>query len=294
MYYSVLEDFFTSLHLHCRGWTSVYLSPPRPQFLGTSTPCLNDLLVQGTRWSCGLVEVGLSRYCPIIYGPTRMSILQSMCYAELAFHPLYLISVCCFAIVPPICLFYGASIYPKVSDPFFVVFPLVFVFGILKHLIEVLSSGHPARVCINEQRQWMIKSVTCHMYGTGNAILKQLGLRKSSFVPTNKVSDNEQLKRYEMGVFDFQTSPMFLVPLVSVVMLNATAFTAGIGRAIVQGDWDRTLLHIMLSAFVLIMSYPVIEGIIIRKDKGRVAPSVTLLSALVCGAILVFGSFCLA
>ncbi|KAI4311311.1 hypothetical protein MLD38_036217 [Melastoma candidum] len=217
-----------------------------------------------------------------------------MCYAELAFLPLTLIPVNCFAVVPPLCLVYGVPIYPMVSDPFFIVFPLAFSMGILKHLIEVLSSGHPARACINEIRIMMIKSVTCHVYGTINGILKQLGLRKSTFVPTNKVSDDEQLKRYEMGVFDFQTSPIFLIPMVSLVMLNIAAFMVGTGRAILRGDWNRTFLHITLSAFILFMSYPVIEGMIVRKDKGRIAPPVTLLSALVCGAILVLGWFCFA
>ncbi|KAI4369676.1 hypothetical protein MLD38_018092 [Melastoma candidum] len=291
LYHSVVEDVFTSFNLHCRGWTSVYLSPQRPQFLGTSTICLNDLLVQGTRWSCGLIELGLSGFCPLIYGPTRMSILQSMCYAELGFFPLALIPVICFAVIPPLCLFYGVPIYPMVWDPCFIVFPLAFSMLILKHLIEVLSSGHPAQTCINEMRISMIKSVTCHVYGTVNGILKLLGLRKSTFVPTNKVSDDEQLKRYEIRVFDFQTSPMFLVPVGSLVMLNIAAFVVGICRAILQGDWNRMFLHIMLSAFVLIMSYPVIEGMTVRKDKGRIAPSVTRLSALVCVAILVSGWF---
>ncbi|CAK7327208.1 unnamed protein product [Dovyalis caffra] len=45
----------------------------------------------------------------------------------------------------------------------------------------------------NEQRIWMIKSVTSHLYGSLDAITKRLGLRKASFLLTNKVADNEQL-----------------------------------------------------------------------------------------------------
>lgn len=116
LYQSVAEDYFTGFTLHCKGWTSVYCSPSRPQFMGTSTTNLNDLLIQGTRWSSGLAEVGFSRFCPLIYGSLRMPILQSMCYAELAFLPLYCLPICIFATIPQICLLNGIAIYPKVIN----------------------------------------------------------------------------------------------------------------------------------------------------------------------------------
>ena len=73
LYASVVEDYFTGFaSLHCKGWNSVYCKPPRPQFLGSGITNLNDLLVQGTRWSSGLLDVALSKFCPLIYGPPKI------------------------------------------------------------------------------------------------------------------------------------------------------------------------------------------------------------------------------
>ncbi|KAG6668692.1 hypothetical protein CIPAW_01G188900 [Carya illinoinensis] len=59
LYDSVAEDFFTGFILHCRGWTSIYYNPLRPQFLGSGNTKLNDLLTQGIRWTSGIVEYGV-------------------------------------------------------------------------------------------------------------------------------------------------------------------------------------------------------------------------------------------
>ncbi|KAI6707130.1 hypothetical protein NL676_010092 [Syzygium grande] len=203
MYGSVAEDFFTSLTLHCKGWKSAYCCPLQPQFLGASTTNLNDLMVQVTRWSSGLAEVSFSRFSPLIYGPWRMSILQSMCYAEMAFFPLYCLPLCCFATIPQICLFNGITIFPEVSSSLFLVYSFVFLSSLSKHLYEVVQCGHSVRTFINEQRIWIIHSVTSYLYGSINAILTKTGVRRASFLPTNKVADDEQTEKYEKGVFDF-------------------------------------------------------------------------------------------
>lgn len=115
MYGTVCEDVHTGFMLNCNGWNSVYCDPPKPQFLGNSTTNLNDLFVQGTRWSSGLLENGLRMYSPLIYGPLRMPLLHSLCHANLTYFPLYCLPLWCLAIVPQLCLVSGISLYPKVS-----------------------------------------------------------------------------------------------------------------------------------------------------------------------------------
>ncbi|KAH9682177.1 cellulose synthase-like protein G3 [Citrus sinensis] len=223
--------------LHCKGWTSTYLTPFRPQFLGTSTTNLNDLLIQGTRWGSGLTDVGLSRFCPLLYGPSRMSLLQSMCYGELSFFPLlYCLPLWCLATLPQLCLLNGISLYPEVSSPSFIVFSFIFISAICKHLQEVISTGGSIYTWRNEQRIWMIKSVTAHFYGSMDTILKLLGLRKASFLPTNKV---------------------------------------------------------LLSLYILIINFAIVEGMIVRKDKGRISTSAILLSSVFSVILLFFGSIIL-
>ncbi|XP_021804767.1 cellulose synthase-like protein E1 [Prunus avium] len=283
MYGSVLEDYLTGFRLHCKGWISVYFNPPRPQFLGSGTTNLDDFLVQGTRWTSGLVDVAISKFCPLIYGPLKTyTFVQSMCYAELALFPIfYFLPLWCFATIPQLCLLNGIPLYPEVSNSYFIVFSFVFLSSILKHLYEVLSTGFTFQHWINEQRIWMMKSVTSHLYGSVDAFMKKIGMREASFFPTNKVDDVEQLKRYNMGVFDFQTSILFLAPMAALVILNMASFAVGISKVIFLGELDKFFIQVFIPFYVILMNYPIIEGMLIRKDRGRIPPSVTLLSAVV-------------
>ncbi|PQM39755.1 cellulose synthase-like protein G2 isoform X2 [Prunus yedoensis var. nudiflora] len=120
MYGSVVEDYFTGFRLHCKGWISVYCNPPRPQFLGSGTTNLDDFLVQGTRWTSGLVDVAISKFCPLIYGPLKTyTFVQSMCYAELALFPIfYFLPLWCFATIPQLCLLNGIPLYPEIKSTY--------------------------------------------------------------------------------------------------------------------------------------------------------------------------------
>ena len=136
---------------------------------------------------------------------------------------------------------------------------------------------------------WMIKNVTCHTYGSFEVIMKKIDFREASFPPTNKVIDDEQLKLYQMGKINFQTSIIFLAPMVSLVLLNIASFIGGLTRAVVTENFSEMFVQIVLSFFVVVMNYPIVEGMILRKDKGRIPPSVTILSTLISLAFLSLG-----
>ncbi|KAJ0034364.1 hypothetical protein Pint_24635 [Pistacia integerrima] len=293
LYNSMLEDYFTGFILHCKGWNSVFCNPSRPAFLGTATTKLNDTLVQGTRWNCGLLEVTFSKFCPLVYGLSRMSVLQTMCYAYYSLQPLYSLPLWCFATLPQLCLLNGIPLYPKASSPWFMILTSVFIFSQLKNVEEVLLTGGSVLAWWNEQRMWMIKSVTAYTYGTFDAILKCLGMRQPNFLPTNKVSDNDEVTLYQLGKFNFQTSTNLLVPIVTLVVLNMIAFAGGFARMIISGSWNELLGQVFLSFYILWVNYPIIEGVMLRKDKGRVPPSVGLLSLVLSIIFLSLGSMVL-
>ncbi|KAL7220167.1 hypothetical protein ACSBR2_013101 [Camellia fascicularis] len=297
LYFSVVEDCFTDfINLHGKGWISVYCDPARPGFLGSSTTNLSDLLVQGTRWSSGLVEVAISRFCPLTYGlkqkkKKKISVLERMCYAELAFFPFYFIPLWCFATIPQLYLLNGIPLYPEVSSSYFIVFSFIFVSSQSKHIQEIFSTGGSIQTWHNEQRMWMIKSVTCHLYGSLDAFIKRMGMREASFLPTNKAVDDEQLKRYQMGKFDFQASNMLIVPVVTLVILNLVSLFGGVTRMVViNGSFNEMFVQVGLSFFIVSMSYPIVEGMVVRKDKGRVPISVSILSAVISMIYLLLGS----
>ncbi|XP_021765961.1 cellulose synthase-like protein G2 [Chenopodium quinoa] len=291
-YESVVEDVMTSFILQSKGWRSVYLNPSRPQFLGSATTNLDQALIQLSRWTAGLLQLGLSNYCPLFYSTSRMHIFQQMLYSSISFLSLEFLPVSCFAIVPPTCFFYGIPLYPKVSDPFFVAFSYVFISSQLKHLYEVIClSGGSISSWFNEQRISIIKDVTCYAYGTLECVMAKLGIREASFIPTNKVEDDDTTKWYQIGKYDFRTSYMFLVPIVTVVTLNLFCFVGGLARVIFDQSWDALFAQVFFSSYVLIMSFPVIEGMLLRMDNASVPISATLISTSLSSIVLSLGYF---
>ncbi|KAL1154648.1 hypothetical protein V6Z11_A09G257500 [Gossypium hirsutum] len=277
LYFCVLEDYFTGFTLHRKGWKSVYLYPKRPQFLGTATTNFNEASIQWTRWVSGLTSVAISRFCPLICGPLKMSLVHLMCYLEAACMPL----LCCLSV--------------WISDSNFIIFSIIFISAISKSLYEVVSFGDQFKVWKNEWRIWMVKSVTCYTYGSLDAILNKLGIKEASFLPTNKVTDDEQVKLYEMGIFDFRAATMFLAPLVTVILVNFVAFAGAVVKALVMDDngdryWEKMFGQMFLSFYILVSNYAIIEGMIIRKDKSSIPLSATLWSVVFSVFILLIGS----
>lgn len=138
----------------------------------------------------------------------------------------------------------------------------------------------------------MIKSITAYFYGTLDAILKLYGFRKASFLPTNKaVDDEQQSMRYQMGIYDFQASKMFIVPLVTIVILNMISFVWSVtGKVIYEGKFSELFGQVLVAFFILMVNYPILEGMIFRTDQGSIPISVTLLSMLFSFGLLLFGS----
>ncbi|CAH9137324.1 unnamed protein product [Cuscuta epithymum] len=288
-YFSVVEDGITSLELHCDGWISVLINPSRPCFLGAATTNLNDMLVQQTRWAFGLMQMGLSRFMPLIYGPVRMSILQSMCYGALVLDSLSTIPFYGLSIISPICLLYGIPLYPQVSDPFFFAFAYAFVSSQLKHVQEVFSFGdHSFMNALYELRAWMMKLGSCYFYALINSVLNKLGLHEADFNLTKKVVNDEQAVLYERGIYDFRTSPMLLVPMCSIYILNLACFVIGMAR--IYGKGDKLLAQATLSFFGIVVNYHMFEGMFLRKDNGRISLYVSQLALTASGVILGCGS----
>ncbi|XP_021721981.1 cellulose synthase-like protein E1 [Chenopodium quinoa] len=179
----------------------------------------------------------------------------------------------------------------SVSDPFFIAFGFVFISSLVKHLCEVVDTGGSVRTWLNEQRIWKIKSLTCFSYGVADCVMAKLGLREASFIPTNKAEDSNKAKLYEMGKYDFSTSNMFLVPLVSAVSLNLCCFVGGVARVIGVGNWVEMFGQGILSLYGLIISYPVLEAMLVRQDKGCIPLSAILTSSFFVVLSITFGYF---
>ncbi|KAL0376737.1 UNVERIFIED_CONTAM: Cellulose synthase-like protein G1 [Sesamum calycinum] len=291
IYFSVVEDTITGEYLHCQGWISVLVDPPsRPCFLGSCPTNLSDTLVQQGRWALGLMQISLSKYCALLYGRGRMSTLHSMCYAALSIDPIYVVPFYVLAIVPQICLIRGIPLYPKVSDPFFIVFALVFFASQLKHVQEVLSYGDSLMSSLYELRMWMMKSASSYLYASLGAVLDKIGLHTAHFTLTDKAGDDEQARLYQEGRYDFQASPVLIAPICSLYIFNVVSFVVGMARIVQTKSGGEMLVQAFIPLFGVIVNYQVLEGMVLRKDRGRISASVSLLSAVIAIFVLCFGS----
>lgn len=180
----------------------------------------------------------------------------------------------------------------QIENHFSLVFLYVFVLSNLQHMREIHSTGASLQTWKHEQRVWMMKGITSHLYGTIHAIMEKLGAKEANFLPTNKAIDVDQVKLYQMGIYNFQTTSIFLVPLCSLVTLNLLAFVVGMIKITFQRVYiDEIFIQTFLSFYITLMGYPVLEGMMLRKDKARIAPSVSFYSIIFSVIILSFGSF---
>ncbi|KAM7488299.1 hypothetical protein LguiB_025783 [Lonicera macranthoides] len=266
-YGSLLESTYTGYLLHCKGWRSVYLYPERPCFLGCTSVNLNDALVQQMKWSSGLFQAGVSKYSPLTYGVSKMSFLQSMCYGYFMLSPFASVAMLLYSILPQLYLFAGIPLFPKVSSSWFAVFAIVYTSSLCQHIYEVLSTGGSFTTFKNEQRMWIIRVVTSSLFGCIDVLFKWLGITKASFRLTNKAVNQEKLKKYEKGKFDFQGADMFMVPLRLLVLLNLVCFIVGMKRVVIEGNFGDMFGQIYISLFGLVLSYPILEDFIPKKGK---------------------------
>ncbi|CAK9167155.1 unnamed protein product [Ilex paraguariensis] len=262
----MLESTFTGYLIHCKGWTSVYNYPKRPSFLGCTAIDVKDAMVQLRKFNSALLQVTLSKFCPLSYAMPKMSILQTMCYGYLTFQPLATLPFLILGIVPQFCFYKGIILYPKFTSPWFAVFAIIWVSSLLQHLHEVVSGGDPWRTWCYEQRIWIIKTVTGSLFGCLDAVMKKIGITATVFRLTNKAIDKEKMEKYEKGTFDFQGAGLFMVPLVSLVLWNLVCFIGGAWRIIVNGGFDDMFGQFLLSTFILVLSYTtLIEGRLRRR-----------------------------
>lgn len=137
----------------------------------------------------------------------------------------------------------------------------------------------------------MMKSGACYFYAVLNGILDRLGLHEANFTLTNKVVDDEQVRRHELGIYDFQASTLLIAPLCSVYVLNLASFIIGIARIFHKGD--ELLAQAALSFFGIIINYHLLQGMVLRKDNGRISPFTSQLAVAISAIILFCGSLLL-
>ena len=129
----------------------------------------------------------------------------------------------------------------------------------------------------------MIKGVSSYLFTLIQVVCKTIGISEVGFEVTSKVVDSEVAKRYEEEMFEFGVASDLFVPPAVMGVLNLISLVCGLARIIREGypAFENMLLQLFLCSFIVMSSYPILEAMIIRKDKGRMPTSITMLSIFV-------------
>ncbi|XP_010501211.1 PREDICTED: cellulose synthase-like protein E1 isoform X2 [Camelina sativa] len=278
-----VEDVITGLAIQCRGWKSAFLNPEKKDFLGVAPTNLHQMLVQHRRWSEGDFQVLLSEYSPVWYGKGKIGlglILGYCCYCLWAPSS---VPVLVYSVLTFLCLFKGIPLFPKVSSSWFIPFGYVTVVVNAYSLAEFLWCGGTFRGWWNEQRVWLYRRTSSFLFGFTDTIMKLLGVSESAFVITSKVADEEAAERYKDEVMEFGVeSPMFLL-LGTLGMLNLFCFAAAVMRLASGdgGDFKTMGFQFVITGILVVINWPLYEGMLLRKDKGKMPTSVTVKSVVI-------------
>lgn len=117
IYGSTAEDVLTGLSIDIRGWGSVYCTPDPPAFLGCAPIGGPASLTQQKRWATGLLEILISKNCPIIHTIfANLQFRECLAYLYILFWGFRSIPELCHAsILPAYCLITNSNFLPKVS-----------------------------------------------------------------------------------------------------------------------------------------------------------------------------------
>ncbi|OAY56352.2 cellulose synthase-like protein G3 [Manihot esculenta] len=291
-YGSLVEDLFTGYQMHCEGWRSIFCNPNRPSFLGHAPISLVDLLNQQKRWVIGVFEVGFSKYSPLIYGIKHMGLLMSLLYSQYVFWPIWSIPISTYAFLPQLALINQVRIFPKVSEPWFLLYPFLFLGAYGQDYFDFVSAKGTFQMWWNDQRIWTIRGLTCFLFGSFEFLLKSFGISTLGFSLTSKVVDDEQSKRYEQGIFDFGVSSPMFVTLTMAAMINLVALILGLGQFLKGSDsLEGLVIQMFIAGFGVVNCWPIYGAMVFRIDKGKLPVKITLTAAFLTWALYIVASF---
>ncbi|KAL6655386.1 hypothetical protein ACP70R_006212 [Stipagrostis hirtigluma subsp. patula] len=280
-YGCAVEDVITGLAIHCRGWESVYINPPRAAFMGVGPETLAQTILQHKRWSEGNFSIFLSKYCPFYFGHGNIKIQHQMGYSIYGLWAPNALPTLYYVIIPSLGLLKGTPLFPEIMSPWIIPFIYVTFVKNLYSLYEALLSGDTLRGWWNGQRMSLVKKITSYLYGVIDTIRKLLGLTKMGFAVTTKVSDEEESKRYKQEIIEFGSSSPEYVIIGTTALLNLVCLVGGLSQIMTDGrnmPLNEFFLQIILCGVLAIVNIPIYEAMFLRKDRGRIPFSVTLAS----------------
>ncbi|KAB1212587.1 Cellulose synthase-like protein G3 [Morella rubra] len=272
---------------------SIFCHPDRAAFYGDSPINLVDMLNQSKRWAIGLLEVGFSKHSPSTFGAQAMGPLMGLAYAHYAFWPLWSIPTTIYAFLPQLALLNGISIFPRVLDQWFLLYAFLFFGAYMQDFLDFFLAGGSVQNWWNDQRIWMVKGLSCLLFGLVEYLLKSLGISTQGFNLTSKVVDDEQRRRSGQGVFEFGVASPLFVPLTAAAIMNLVSFFWGVTEICMGRNWEGLFGQMFIAGFVTVNCWPVYDAMFLRSDKGRMHTKTTKTSSLLVFVLYIIASLTL-
>ncbi|EOA26628.1 hypothetical protein CARUB_v10022692mg [Capsella rubella] len=235
LYGSTTEDVHTSVGIHSRGWTSSYISPDPPAFLGAMPPGGPEVMLQQRRWAAGMLEILFNKRTTPFVGMIfrKLTFRQCLAYLWAFTWGLRSIPELFYCLLPAYCLLHNSALFPK--GVYLGVIITIVGIHCLYTLWEFMSLGFSVQSWFISQSFGRIKSTCCWLFSIYDITLKFLGISKTNFVVTKKTmpetrSESGSAKsqredgcpNQDSGKFEFDGSLCFL-PGTFIVLVNLAA-----------------------------------------------------------------------
>eukprot|EP00253_Pinus_taeda_P020142 PITA_20142 len=286
MYGSSTEDILTGYKMHRKGWRSVYCCPHNPAFIGTAPSKLVDVLEQKKRWSKGLLEVFLSKNCPLFGRYGNLNFLQRLVYIHICSRALYSIPLMVYGLLPTASLILGKHFIPKVFTVEFIPFILIFGCNYILNMVQSKWLGIYRRQWWNNMRMWMIVILTSDVVATFEVLLNLLGLKEDTFLISPKsLHDDENGSASESTAgegFSFDDdSFIFIIPTV-YALFNIWGLINGLVNSMLHGNIMTGELFCV--GWVLFNLFPFVRGLFKEEGKaGALGLTTALYSFIIVG-----------
>ncbi|XP_057457596.1 cellulose synthase-like protein H1 isoform X2 [Lotus japonicus] len=267
MYGSTSEDVLTGLKIHARGWRSEGCGPNPMAYMGCSPRDVICHMAQQKRWSSGLVDICLSKHCPIfstLFG--KLQFRECLAYLWITTWALRSVPEICYAALPAYCIITNSSFLPKEPN-LWIPITLLVIYKTTT-LLESLKTGLSIRTWWNNQRMARITTTSAWFFGFVAILLKRLRISDTVFEITKKEHAYfDKVTDENAGRFIFNESPIFL-PGTTILLVQLTALvmywfgwqpTVRIGRG-------SGVCEVFCSAYLVACYWPFFKGLF-RKGK---------------------------
>ncbi|EFH44473.1 hypothetical protein ARALYDRAFT_329979 [Arabidopsis lyrata subsp. lyrata] len=273
LYDSVAEDINTSIGIHLRGWTSSFVSPDPPAFLG-STPSVGlEAIVQQRRWATGAIEVLFNKQSPLI-GMFRGKIKfrQRLAYFWVLIC-LSSIPELIYFLLPAYCLLHNSALFPK--GPCLCLTATLVGMHCLYSLWQFMNLGFSVQSWYVAQSIWRIIATSSWLFSIQDIILKLLRISKIGFViakktmpETRSVYESSQgeddVPKSDLGKFEFDSSCHF-IPGTFIMLVNLAALAGFLVRlqrsSCSHGGGGSGLAEACGCILVIMLFHPFLKGL---------------------------------